>query len=49
MKFAQDHQIDKDNSDKIGVDMLKPKDGLIMEFEGEPPFDPNAIPLQRQQ
>ena len=48
LKFAQDHQIDKDNSEKIGVEMLKPKDGLIMEFEGEPPFDPNAIPLQKQ-
>lgn len=48
LKFAQDHQIDKDNSEKIDVDLLKPANGLIMEFEGEPPSDPDAIPLQNQ-
>ena len=46
LKFARDHQIDKDNSDRIDADLLKPTDGPIMEFEGEPPFDPDAIPLQ---
>ena len=48
LKFARDHQIDKDNSDRIDVNLLKPAKGLIMEFEGEPPYDPDAIPLQSQ-
>ena len=48
LKFARDHQIDKDNDDRIDVDLLKPKLGPIMEFEGEPPYDPDAIPLQSQ-
>ena len=46
LKFARDHQIDKDNSDRIEADLLRPTDGAIMEFEGEPPFDPDAVPLQ---
>ena len=46
LKFAQDNQIDKDNGDRIDVNLLKPTNGRIMEFEGEPPYDPDAVPWQ---
>lgn len=46
LKFAQDNQIDKDNGDRIDVNLLKSTNGRIMEFEGEPPYDPDAVPWQ---
>ena len=48
LRFARDHQVDKDNDDRIDVDLLKPKLEPIMEFDGEPPYDPEAIPSQSQ-
>ncbi|CAD6444379.1 4caf3544-55f1-43c9-a686-2f3867f19e4f [Sclerotinia trifoliorum] len=49
LEYARDNQVDKENSERIDFNRLKPDDGLIMEFEGEPPFDPDAVPSIRQQ
>ncbi|CCD47972.1 hypothetical protein BofuT4_P112820.1 [Botrytis cinerea T4] len=49
LEYARDNQVDKDGTDRIDVDLLKPENGHIMEFEGEPPFDPNAVPSMRQE
>ncbi|KAK6595621.1 hypothetical protein H4I96_09940 [Botrytis cinerea] len=49
LEYARDNQVDKDGTDRIDVDLLKPENGHIMEFEGEPPFDPDAVPSMRQE
>ncbi|EDO02856.1 predicted protein [Sclerotinia sclerotiorum 1980 UF-70] len=49
LEYARDNQVDKESSERIDVSRLKPDDGLMMEFEGEPPFDPDAVPSIRQQ
>ncbi|KAJ8066988.1 hypothetical protein OCU04_004367 [Sclerotinia nivalis] len=49
LEYARDNQVDKENSERIDVERLKPDNGLMMEFEGEPPFDPDAVPSIRQQ
>ncbi|TEY81663.1 hypothetical protein BOTCAL_0032g00050 [Botryotinia calthae] len=49
LEYARDNQVDKDGTDRIDVNLLKPENGHIMEFEGEPPFDPDAVPSMRQE
>ncbi|KAK6597284.1 hypothetical protein H4I95_09555 [Botrytis cinerea] len=49
LDYARDNQVDKDDTDRIDVDLLKPENGNIMEFEGEPPFDSDAVPSMRQE
>lgn len=48
LKYARDNQVDKDTGERIDVDLLKPENGRIMEFDGEPPFDPDEKPSIRR-